>query len=67
MPVTDGQAPICVFCNTPWTDDMIRVLDVEASGGCDTCGYGFYVSGSIDITCSNCKRLIYKKDFKTGD
>lgn len=37
------------FCSEPWTDDMIRVLDISCSEGCETCGNG--------------ERLIYRKEF----
>lgn len=57
-----GARPICVFCSSPWTDDMIEVLDVSASGGCETCGYGASVYGSVQIVCRSCDRLIYRKD-----
>jgi hypothetical protein len=56
--------PICVFCNAPWTDDMISVLaKTELERG--------YYEGEIDavevwvnmdITCSSCERLIYRKE-----
>lgn len=66
-PEPDGfvfKPPLCVFCNAPWTDDMIKVLaraEIE---------YGYYGSSSlgdegtakIDISCSSCKRLIYRKE-----
>ena len=65
----DGFAPearpICVFCNAPWTDDMIQVFDIDAKHG-----EGSWDSGpeeqeaTIDITCSSCKRLIYRKEYR---
>jgi len=62
---TEGARPKCVFCNADWTDDMIRVFDVDASHGPDS--YDFGPEGeraTIDITCSSCERLIYRKEYR---
>jgi hypothetical protein len=60
----EGAAPLCVFCNAPWTDDMIKIY---IEGQFD---FGYYpgefsVDGydtTIDITCSSCERLVYRKE-----
>ena len=59
----DAARPICGFCNAPWSDEMVKILDVSSSGGCETCGYGASVSATIDITCHNCERVIYRKHY----
>ena len=59
-----GARPLCPFCSKAWSDSMIEALDLQASAGCDTCGYGGYIEGRIDITCSGCGRLIYRKEFR---
>ncbi len=41
---------------------MIKV-ESYASGGCPTCGHGERVWGTVDIHCSNCEKLIYRKEF----
>ena len=55
--------PTCPYCHAEWTDDMIKVEDISSSEGCDSCGWGAEVTGSVNIHCSSCKRLIYQKDF----
>lgn len=58
--------PLCVFCNAPWTDDMLKVY---AEGDYD---FGYYpgdfdVDGydvTIDVTCSSCNRLVYRKEVR---
>lgn len=71
-PEVDGfvfKPPLCVFCNAPWTEDMIKVsAEVELENGY----YGdTYLSGNgvvnVDITCSTCKRLVYRKEIRTAD
>lgn len=50
---------ICPFCNAPYTAEMEDNL--YTTGGCDTCGSE--INGSMDIICSNCKKIVYKKEF----
>lgn len=54
--------PLCVFCSAPWTDDMTQI-EASSSAGCDTCGYGGGPYGTITVTCSSCKRIVYVKEF----
>lgn len=68
-PEVDGFAfkpPLCVFCSAPWTAEMVKVsAEVELENGY----YGdTYLSGEgiahVDITCSSCKRLVYRKEIR---
>src|SRR5689334_5734704 len=63
-----GARPIRGFCNAPWTDDMMA-LYAEAEEEGDYYG-GSYVVGvdcKIDITCSSCERLIYRKEYRVDN
>lgn len=55
---------LCSFCNAVWTAEMIEELEDNGSG-CDSCGYGSGVTGEITINCSNCNRVVYKKEIDT--
>ena len=57
-----GARPLCVFCNAPWTDDMVSVMaqsEIDAGYYGDLEGNPVWVE--IDIKCSKCARLIYRK------
>ena len=54
--------PLCVFCNAPWTDDMLKVFgQTELEDGYYGETYLRDTDLSIDVVCSSCKRLVYKK------
>ncbi len=54
---------VCVFCNAIWTAEMKVKFDY-ISNGCPSCGDGATAVGTATITCSNCNRVIYKKEFE---
>lgn len=59
--------PLCPFCSTPWTDDMVRVYDIDAYHGPDSYDFGpENQHATVDITCASCKRLIYRKEHGEG-
>lgn len=53
---------ICPFCNAAYTAEMVDELEI--AGGCDTCGDDGDIYGTIDIICSNCKKIVYSKEIE---
>jgi hypothetical protein len=50
---------VCPFCNAAFTAEM--ETDLDSSMSCETCGPG-PVEGTIDVICTNCKKLVYRKE-----
>ena len=58
--------PLCVFCSAPWTDEMVKVFATAELE------HGYYegdvyldsIDTVIDVTCSSCNRLVYRKEFR---
>lgn len=62
----DPPPPLCVFCNAPWTDEMVKVLaqsEIEW-GYYPGEAYGVDITVNIDVTCSSCNRLVYRKEVR---
>jgi hypothetical protein len=60
---TKPPPPLCVWCSAPWDDDMVKVFastKVEQGWYGELEGVDLYVN--IDVTCSKCKRLVYRKE-----
>lgn len=61
----DVSKILCPFCSTPWTDDMVEVFAHAQLEHGYYPGDGSsvdYIDLTVDITCANCKRLIYRKE-----
>ncbi len=52
---------LCIYCNKPWTAEM-KMTELSSSGGCDTCGYGKEYNYCVEIYCTHCGKLVYKKE-----
>lgn len=62
------KPPLCVFCSAPWTDDMINVsTEAEMETGYYGDSYVSSIDAVIDIKCSSCQRLVYRKEIRTYD
>lgn len=57
---TNPPPPLCVWCNAPWTDDMMKVY-AEADYTCGEYGGVDGIEVVIDVTCGACNRLVYRK------
>lgn len=52
---------LCPYCNKEFSLEM--KIDLETGFYCDTCGPGNQ-SATIDIVCSNCNKLVYRKEYE---
>ena len=50
---------LCPYCGDAFSAKMQESLSY--SQGCETCDHGSGLSGTIDVTCDNCGKLIYRK------
>lgn len=69
MPIEEKTAdippPLCVFCNAPWTADMMKVFtNAEMETGYYGDRYLMELETVVDVTCSTCKRLVYRKEVR---
>lgn len=66
MTDVEYKPPLCVYCSAPWTSDMMHVYS-EADEE-----FGYYpgehcingIDSTIEVTCSTCGRLVYKKEVR---
>lgn len=65
MTADSPPPPLCVFCSAPWTDDMVKVLaEAEMEHGYYGDSYVDYIDVVVDVTCSTCRRLVYRKEVR---
>lgn len=50
---------LCPYCNEEYDTKMEKEFLFTGSG-CETCGYDEH-TGSIEIYCTNCNKLVYRK------
>jgi hypothetical protein len=61
--MADISDPKCVFCGAPWGEAQLKDLIVSQGEGSYYFGVEAY-SATIEIHCSECKRLVYSKDVR---
>lgn len=52
--------PKCPYCDAEWTEEMIN-LETIASTNCSSCDPDKTPEAKLEIICSSCYKLIYKK------
>lgn len=57
--------PLCVWCSKPWSDEMVAAqAEVDIEDGYYNEYHVRSADLTIDITCSACKRLVYRKEIR---
>ena len=54
---------LCPYCNAPYTAEMLETLDICEGSYTPDC-VGSKIIGKIDINCSKCKKLVYRKEIE---
>ncbi len=54
---------LCPFCSAPWSEDNIKLFDLDAGDHC-TSGRFYAECCTIKITCHKCEKLMYEKEGK---
>lgn len=57
---------LCPFCNAQYTAEMTRELETLSDGSC-SCGSWSHHEDTVDIICSNCRKVVYTKTVSCGD
>jgi len=60
LPPTEVKI-LCPFCSAPYTAEMLTELE-SSTEGCSSCGYGAEAKVTFSIYCTNCERLVYRKE-----
>lgn len=53
--------PKCVWCSADWSDDNIKVYDLDAGDHCDS-GRFYAESCTVSISCHKCGKEMYRKE-----
>lgn len=57
----DTYKVYCTYCDALWDAEMMEKLDLSEGSYTPDCVCS-RIHGQIDITCSNCKKLVYRKE-----
>jgi hypothetical protein len=52
---------LCPFCSAPWSEENIRVWNIDSADQCDSGRYD-PPTYSISISCHACGREMYRKE-----
>ena len=54
-------APNCIWCDAPWSDDNVRLSDVDGADQCEDGRFG-PETATVIIVCHTCRREMWRKD-----
>ena len=59
---TDELKILCPFCNAVYTAQMLDELE-DIGSKCESCGPSTHIVGSMELKCSHCEKVFYKKEY----
>ncbi len=56
----------CVFCNAPWSEENVKLYDLDAGDHCES-GRFYPEQCTVVIACHACGKEMYRKEGKEFD
>ena len=53
--------PKCIWCSAPWSDENVRIYDIDAADHCESGRFG-PETACVSIGCHACGREMYRKN-----
>lgn len=62
-----GFKVVCPFCDAPYDAEMLLKMETDLFGSDSAGVYKIDLVSTVDITCSKCGKLVYRKVYRRED